>query len=323
MVLGVIMAGEVAESSSFPLRWDCCEGEVGINSDIEWVGGAVFGSEESGEGDHAGVVGGERRRGGLHSYAHVLGGDGEGFLQGAVTGHSAGKGDQGVAGLAGGLDRFFNEGIDDSSLERCADVGEVCLGIVELLELIKDGGLEAGEGKMKGRVLEMSAWEGEGFWVAFAGVLFDFGPTGIGELEHAADFVEGFAGGVVDGAADELVLSVRLDVDEHGVAAGDDKTEVGRDCSFFEERREKVPFHVVDSEEGFSGGGGETFGISESDEKGGSEAGAAGGGESGDVLEGDSGVIEGLLHEGANSLGVIAAGDLWDDAAVFAMDLDL
>ena len=139
----------------------------------------------------------------MHSYAHVFGGDGEGFLQGAVTGHSAGKGDQGVAVLAGGLDRFYNEGIDDSSLEGCADVGEVCPGIVELLKLIKDGGLEAGEGKMKGRVLEMSAWEGKGFWVAFAGVLFDFGPTGIGELEHAPDFVECFAGGVVDGAAYE------------------------------------------------------------------------------------------------------------------------
>jgi tryptophan synthase beta subunit len=67
-------------------------------------------------------------------------------------------------------------------------------------------------------------------------VLFDFGAAGVGELEHAADLVEGFAGGVIDGAADELVLSVCLHIDEHGMAAGNDEAEVGWDCSFFEER---------------------------------------------------------------------------------------
>ena len=38
----------------------------------------------------------------------------------------------------------------------------------------------------------------EGFRVSLAGVLFDFGATGIGEVEHASNFVESFARGVVD-----------------------------------------------------------------------------------------------------------------------------
>lgn len=84
-----------------------------------------------------------------------------------------------------------------------------------------------------------------------------------------------------------------------------------------------MTFHVVDAEEGLAGGGGEAFSVSEADEKRGREAGTAGGGEGGDVIEGDSGVIECLLNERTNMLGVIAAGNFGDNAAVFAMDLDL
>ena len=84
-----------------------------------------------------------------------------------------------------------------------------------------------------------------------------------------------------------------------------------------------MAFHVIDPEEGFSGSRGESFGVCEADEEGGGEAGTAGSGECGDVIESNSGVLECLLHEGANPLGVIATGDLGDDAAVFAMDLDL
>lgn len=84
-----------------------------------------------------------------------------------------------------------------------------------------------------------------------------------------------------------------------------------------------MTFHVVDAEEGVSGSGGEAFGISEADEKGGREAGAAGGGEGGDVIESDARVIERLLNEGSDTLGVVATGDLGDDSAVFAMDFDL
>ena len=140
-----------------------------------------------------------------------------------------------MTALAGGFDCFFDEGINDRSLERSANVGKVGLGIVELLELIKNGGFEAGEREVKGGVFEVGSGKGEGFGISFAGVLFDFGPAGVGAFEHAADLVEGFAGRVIDGSADELVLPVCLHIDEHGVAAGNDEAEVGWDGSSFEE----------------------------------------------------------------------------------------
>ena len=71
-------------------RGEC---EIRVDSDFERVAGTVFGSEEGGEGDHACVVGGECRWGGLNFHTAVLCGNGEGFLQSSVTGNSAGKGD--------------------------------------------------------------------------------------------------------------------------------------------------------------------------------------------------------------------------------------
>jgi hypothetical protein len=62
-------------------------------------------------------------------------------------------------------------------------------------------------------------------------MFFNLGPAGIGELEHASDFVEGFACGVIDGAAEELVVAVALGIDEEGVATRDDEAEMRRDGS--------------------------------------------------------------------------------------------
>ena len=84
-----------------------------------------------------------------------------------------------------------------------------------------------------------------------------------------------------------------------------------------------MAFHVIDTIKWLPGGGGEAFGISESDEERGGEAGATGGGEGIDLLEGDSGVDERLFDQGADALGMIPAGDFRDHASVLSVDLDL
>ena len=72
--------------------------------------------------------------------------------------------------------------------------------------------------------------------IAELGEGVDPGTAGIAEAEELGDFVVGFAGGVVDGAADESVgpCAVRgLREIEMGVAAGDDEGEgwvIGEVC---------------------------------------------------------------------------------------------
>ena len=84
-----------------------------------------------------------------------------------------------------------------------------------------------------------------------------------------------------------------------------------------------MAFHVIDAVEGLPGGGGEAFGVSESNVERGSQAGAAGGSEGVDLVEGDSGVDDRVLDQGADALGLVAAGDFRDHAAILSVDLDL
>ena len=85
------------------------------------------------------------------------------------------------------------------------------MGVVELLKLVENSSFKARKGEVEGSVLKMGTGKGERFGVSLAGVFFDFGAAGVREFEHAADLVEGFATGIIDGAADELILSVCLD----------------------------------------------------------------------------------------------------------------
>lgn len=101
--------------------------------------------EKSGEGDHTGVVGSERRPGEAEFNSFVLAGEAEFFLKRFIAGDTSGKGDDFVARFFGGEEGFTDQGIDDGGLEGGANVGKLRLWVVELLELVKNGGLEAGE----------------------------------------------------------------------------------------------------------------------------------------------------------------------------------
>ena len=91
-------------------------------------------------------------------------------------------------------------------------------------------------------------------------MFLNLGTTGIRKTEKAGHLVEGFARGIIDRAADELIVAHRPGMNEHGVSPGDNESEVGgksglRDAGcwllIFEKWREEVALHVIDGEEGF------------------------------------------------------------------------
>ena len=63
--------------------------------------------------------------------------------------------------------------------------------------------------------------------IAEFGSLGDSRAARVGEAEDFGDFIEGFADGVILGLPDEVVVAVGAEVDELGVAAGDDEGEEG------------------------------------------------------------------------------------------------
>ena len=125
---------------------------------------------------------------------------------------------------------------------------------------------------------ELSKCKGDGVRIAVWSERVDPGTAGIAEAEKLGDFVEGFACGVVDGAADECVRPRAVcwaSEKKVGVATGDDQGEglsisragCGRcGLSFLKEDRVDVAFEVIDGDQGEFVGESESFGVSDADE---------------------------------------------------------
>ena len=141
------------------------------------------------------------------------------FAQAGVGGDAAGNDDGGWSVLGVGAAESAGEGFADGALEAGGHVvflligeagGELGGGGAKIaadlgLEGAQDGGFEPGEAKIV-RISELCDGEFVGVLIAERGHVADFGTAGVGEAEHAGDFVEGFTGRIVAGNAEELVL---------------------------------------------------------------------------------------------------------------------
>ena len=162
----------------------------------------------------------------------VLGG-GEGLAKEVADdgGLEAGDEVQGLLIAEGG--GGFEVGAGGEELLAGGDGGGHRVG----LDVAEDGSFDAGEGEVEAgwsvgvgvlAGLDGVEVEGDGFGVAVGGEGVDPGAAGVAEAEELGDLVEGFAGGVVDGAADVRVgpgagLGVLAGEVEVGVASRDDE----------------------------------------------------------------------------------------------------
>ena len=169
----------------------------------------------------------------------------------------------------------------------------------------------------------MGEVEGDGAGVAVGGEGVDPGAAGVAETEELGDFVVGFAGCVVDGAAYVLVLPRSagslllvwvLGEVEVGVSAGDDEGEERqahggcRGFAGFHEDGVDVAFEVVDGDERLGEAVGEGFGVGDADEEGSGETGTFGHGDGVEVGEGEVGAGEGFADDEDDVAEVLAGG---------------
>src|SRR5882724_6386976 len=111
--------------------------------------------------------------------------------------------------------------------------------------------------------------------------IFDDGTARVAEAEQFGDLVEGFAGGVVAGLAEEAVLIALAYFEQVGMAAGDHQRKRGKLdrrplAAGFEDHGMDVAFDVVDRDQRNAGGETETLGVSEADQQRPDEAGSDG-----------------------------------------------
>jgi len=232
-------------------------------------GGVVSGEREGGEGDAeaaalslrseagtklavGGDSAGDEDAGGAEGF-----GGGEGLLDEVADNGVLEAGDE-VEGLGIALgERVFygwlrgSIGTDEEGLAA----GLSLRAEVVKLDVAQDGGLDTGEreeevrikagdgrgfgglgarrGSLTGQVsfwFELCKCEWDGVGIAVECESVDPGTTGVAEAEKLGDFVVGFAGGVVNGAADEGVVPGAVGGTgeiKMGVAAGDDEGQGG------------------------------------------------------------------------------------------------
>ena len=160
----------------------------------------------------------------------------------------------------------------------------------------------------------------------------------VAESEHTGDFVVGFAGGVVASAADASVgkfgagrVAIRRggrDMVENCVAAGDDEADSGhlrmaRGEVRFENYGMNVAFQVIHGDERLVERQGENFTVGHADEERAGEAGPLSDGDGVEIGERDFCLVERFAHDWDDFAEMFARGELGDNAAVFAVDVDL
>ena len=129
------------------------------------------------------------------------------------------------AGVGHSAAQFVHQNINDSGLQRGAEIGLVLIHEVRIvLQRVAEGVEERRFESAETVIVARDVWlaKGEGPRIALVGQAIDDGAAGITEAHHLGALVEGFARGVVDRLPDDLHAIVGLDADDLRVAARDE-----------------------------------------------------------------------------------------------------
>ena len=280
---------------------------------------------KTGPGDHRGVVGAQSRW--RCDKVRVLRGAqiGKATAQRRVGGDAAGDDQrlrrlrvyvtEGVEGVAAPVGQH----IADGRLKRRREIGDVAR--VERtgrqsVDGMAQGGLEAGERKIATRPPAHRPWQVEARAVATGSGGFECRAAGIAEFEQLGRLVEGFADGVVDGAAKAVIDADILCDHQLAVAAGDQQQEVGKVDCVGQPRGQGMPFEVVDGDKRFGVRRGDRLGGHHADDDAADQSRAACRGDAVEIAERDAGIGHGARDDAVEIVEVGARGDFRHDAAI-------
>ena len=127
---------------------------------------------------------------------------------------------------ASGSDGLGDERFDNGRLHTGAEVAKF-LRVVEdgrvLLQEIAHRRLQAGVAEVVVHFAQERAGEIVGGRIAFGGEAVQLRSAGIGQADELADFVETFAGSIIQCGTEDGMLQLLTNVDEHRVPAADNE----------------------------------------------------------------------------------------------------
>jgi hypothetical protein len=282
----------------------------------------------SGDGDHGGVVGGERERGDMDGPSLTVAEIEQSLAEGSVGGDAAGKGDMADGGIVGGKAEFAQEDIDNGGLQGGAEVRKVLgdeVGIVAkpVTEGIEKGCFQSAETVIVGGDVRLA--ENESLRVALSGEATDVRATGVRQSEGFGTLVESFAGGVVDGLSEDSHAVGRVHANDLGIPTGNEQAEIGelrrsmRNVRPTDEMSEDVRLQVIYGNDRAAESKRKPFGEGSAYEERPHQSGTESDGDGGEFGAADTRLPEGFGNDGEDILLMCTGSQFGDDASVSAM----
>lgn len=188
-----------------------------------------------------------------------------------------------------------------------------------------DGGLQTAEAEV---VAPGGFGDGEavGAGITGAGGAFNRGTARERQAEHAPDFIEGFASGIVDGAAQALIAPMRAHQQQLAVPARSYQRQK-REVRLGEIRRQPqgidMPLQVVDAQQGQAGHQRQALGEIDADQQRAHQPRSLGDGDGVKGVIAQRGLPQRFCDNGADSFGMGAGGELGEDAAILGVQVNL
>ena len=243
-----------------------------------------------------------------------------------VTRHAAPEDDTMAAELFCRTRGFCRQRFAESVLETAGEMGAVgvqCSAKFGIAHRVQQRRFEAAERHIVVVVVagplaavEHRPRETEACRITLAGKRFDMPAAGIRQPHQLRDLIEGFAGGVVAGRAEQPIFAPRGDVEQQRVTAAHEKggeRRIGR--RVFECRREEMAFHVMHADQRQATRGGERFRETHTHKERADKARGVRHGDRVDVVEGNVRVSERLPHHRRDCREMGPRRDLRHDAA--------
>ncbi len=219
---------------------------------------------------------------------------------------------------------FRDERIHDRVLESPRDVGTRRFVERAAAHRDDDRGLQSAEAEIESGPVEHRPREFEHAVAAVLGNRSERGPSRIAEPEELGGLVEGLAGSIILGLAENPVAPDACDFDQHRVAAGDlegDEREFR--STRFECGSEQMPFEVMDADHRHVPGIPQRTGDRGTDKQGADESRPGGIGNPVNGLRLEPCLGHRFPDHRQEPLDVIARGKLGHDPAVAPVQLDL
>ena len=228
--------------------------------------------------------------------------------------------------LLTGLEGLVRLHIHHRCLKARGEVGDVN-GLtrgVFLVDVGDHGRFEAGKRELEVAAVHHRTRELDRLGIAACGIAADDRPAGITQAQCLGHLVKGLPHCIVFCRADDLVVAPVLDMHEHGMAAayqqGDKRRlDVGCHVAVCVE----MPLQVVDADKRQLRGKGKALGKGQSHYQRTHQTGTLGHRDGRKVAPRSARLLHGIHHRGNDGFGVLAACDLWHDAAKAAVEVDL